>query len=357
MMTEARLHTRVMGSRGTFRFDAEFEVGRGEVVALVGPSGAGKSTCMSAIAGLIELESGRVSLGGDVWCDTSLGIDRPPHERRVGFVHQDYALFPHLSVLQNVLYGARARGASRAVARTRGSEWLERLDMVRFSDRPVTELSGGQRQRIALARALASGAGALLLDEPFGSLDVRTRSSVRRELGEFLREIQLPTVLVTHDPTDALVLANRIAILEDGRITQDGECDDLVAHPRTPFVAELFGLNFYRGWISGGPGLREVRVESVEFHVPSQAADGAIAIAFPPSAVTLFPHKPEGSARNTFQGIVRDISPLPERLRVVLDCGVLIAADVVREAASSLHIERGQTMWISIKATAIQVYS
>ncbi len=357
-MTNGRtLRARVTLSRGAFHFDAELEVGKGEVLALVGPSGAGKSTCICAIAGLVELESGQVMLGDDVWCDTKLGIDRPPHERRVGFVHQDYALFPHLSVLHNVVYGARARGVSRTVARQRASEWLGRLNMAGCDNRSVSELSGGQRQRIALARALVSGAEALLLDEPFGSLDVSTRNSVRRELGEFLREVELPTVFVTHDPTDALAMAHRIAILEEGRVSQLGACDELVARPKTPFVADLFGLNFYRGELSAGPGLREARVENVVFHVSSNAGAGPIALAFPPSAVTLFPEKPAGSARNTFQGIVREISPLPEKLRVVLDCGVMVVADVVREAAASLHLARGQTMWASIKATAIQVYS
>jgi len=357
MTLDAPLSTRVTLSRGEFRFDAAFDVGAGEVLALVGPSGAGKSTCLSAIAGLIELESGRVALGDDVWCDTNRGIDRPPHRRRVGFVHQDYALFPHLSALDNVVYGARARGVSRTVARKRASDWIDRLAMAAFRDRPVTALSGGQRQRIALARALASGAGALLLDEPFGSLDVSTRSSVRRELSEFLRQVQLPTVVVTHDPTDALAMAHRIAILEAGGISQLGDCDDLLAHPKTPFVADLFGLNFYRGELSEGAGLREARVDGVVFHVPSNVTAGPIVLSFPPSAVTLFPQKPAGSARNTFAGVIREISPLPDRIRIVLDCGVMVAADVVREAASSLNLARGQSMWISIKATAIKISS
>ena len=357
MAAEGLLSTRVALSRGGFRFDAAFDVGAGEVLALVGPSGAGKSTCMAAIAGLIELESGRVGLGNDVWCDTRLGIDRPPHQRRVGFLHQNYALFPHLSVMHNVVYGARARGISRAVARKRASEWLERFDMAGFGDRPVGALSGGQRQRIALARALASGAGVLLLDEPFGSLDVSTRNSVRRELGDFLREVQLPTVFVTHDPTDALAMARRIAILEAGKISQIGPWDELLARPKTPFVADLFGLNFYRGEMSTGEGLREARVGNVVFHVLGTGTSGPIALSFPPSTVTLSLAKPGGSAQNTFQGVVREISPLPEKIRVVLDCGVTVAADVVREAAASLGLSRGQAMWISIKATAIQVYS
>ena len=357
MAAEGLFSTRVVLSRGGFRFDAAFDVGAGEVLALVGPSGAGKSTCLAAIAGLLTLESGRVALGGDVWCDTRRGIDRPPHERRVGFVHQEYALFPHLSVLGNVVYGARARGFSRTVARTRASKWLHRLDMAAFGDRPVAGLSGGQRLRIALARALSSGATALLLDEPFGSLDVSTRNSVRRELGVFLREVELPTVLVTHDPTDALALANRIAILETGSISQIGAWEELLARPQTPFVADLFGLNFYRAEVSSGNGLREARVGTVVFHVLGTSPAGPVALSFSPSTVTLSLTKPAGSAQNTFQGVVREISPLPEKVRVVLDCGVTVAADVVREAATSLGLQPGQAMWISIKATAIQVYA
>ena len=356
MVPEDLLQVRVNLSRGKFRFEASFDVGS-EVLGIVGPSGAGKSTCLAAVAGLIELESGRVALGSDVWCDTNLGIDRPSWRRQVGFVHQDYALFPHLTVLGNVLFGARARSLSRTLSRASASEWLDRLGMGGLEGRPVQALSGGQRQRVALARALVSGARVLLLDEPFGSLDVSTRAAVRRELGEFLNQVRLPTVFVTHDPTDALALADRIAILEGGTISQIGRSDELLAQPKTPFVADLFGLNFYRAEIWPGAGLREARVGSVVFHVLGAGTGGPVALAFPPSAVTLFAQKPSGSAQNTFQGIVREICPLPDKVRVLLDCGVMMAADVVREAAASLDLARGRTVWISVKATAISVYS
>ena len=357
MVMDGPLRARVKLSLGSFHLDAAFDVGVGEVLAVVGPSGAGKSSGLAAIAGLLGLDSGRVSLGDEVWSDTDSGTDWPPYRRRVGFVHQDYALFPHLSVLGNVLYGARARGGSRNASQTRAREWLDRLGLRALAGQPIAALSGGQRQRVALARALASGAGALLLDEPFGSLDVSTRAAVRRELGEFLGEAQLPTVFVTHDPTDALTLADRIAILEEGKVSQLGPCDELLARPQTSFVTDLFGLNFYRGDMEAGEGLREVRVGRVTFHVLSKGNPGPVMLAFPPSAVTLSLDKPAGSAQNTFQGIVQETYPLPEKMRVVLDCGVTVAADVVREAASSLGLAHWQRIWISIKATAIQVYS
>jgi molybdate transport system ATP-binding protein len=343
-------------SRGQFELRVAFEVGAGETLAIVGPSGAGKSTCISAVAGLLELESGRVALGDEVWSDTDLRIDRPPHQRRVGFVHQEFALFPHLDVLANVLYGARARRAPKEVALREAHAWIDRLGLGEFAQRPVDTLSGGQRQRTALARALASGAGVLLLDEPFGSLDASTRNSVRRELKDFLGGVRLPTVLVTHDPTDALALADRIAILEEGRLSQIGAPEELLARPRSAFVAELFGMNFYRAELRDGTGLREAAVGNVVFHVLGVEDSGPVALAFPPSAVTLSVEHPSSSAQNTFVGVVRETVSLVDRVRVVCDCGIPIAADVVREAAASLELSPGRAVWAAVKATAVRVY-
>ncbi|MBI3872444.1 MAG: ABC transporter ATP-binding protein [candidate division Zixibacteria bacterium] len=355
-MAHDTLSIRAKLTRQSFALDVAFDVSLGETLALVGPSGAGKSTCVAAVAGLLRLECGRVGFDDEVWCDTSLGIDCPPHRRRIGFVHQDYALFPNLNVRDNVAYGARARRSSRPIALAKASEWLERLGIGEFADRPVGALSGGQRQRVALARALASGARVLLLDEPFGSLDLSTRNVVRRQLRGFLRDVQLPTVLVTHDPTDALTLAERIAILEDGHIRQTGTCEELLTRPQTPFVAELFGLNFFRAVLPPGQGLREAVVGGTVFHVIATDHEGPVALAFAPSAVTLSIEKPEGSAQNTFLGTVLEIIPLMERIRVMLNCGVTVAADVVRDAAVTLDLVRGRTVWASVKATAIQVY-
>jgi len=341
---------------GELRLDVSLEVGATETLALVGPNGAGKTTCLGLAAGLLRPLRGRVTLGEEVWYDSESGVDRPPHRRAVGLVYQEYALFPHLDVRGNVAYGARARGAGRKAALDEADRWLERLGLRELGIRPPIGLSGGQRQRVALARALASGARVLLLDEPFAALDVATRASVRGELRRFLGELGLPTLLVTHEATDALALADRIAVIEGGRVVQNGTREDLLARPQTPFVAELVGLNLYRAELGGGSDLREARIGRLVFHVLAQGATGAISLAFPPSSVTLSAEAPRGSAQNVFEAVVKEVLPLVDRLRVVVDAGVPVAADVTREAAAALALAPGRRVWLSVKATAIEVY-
>jgi molybdate transport system ATP-binding protein len=226
-----------------FRLRAALEVRTGETLALVGPSGAGKTTCLALIAGLLAAETGRIVCDGEIWCDTTQGIHRPPEARRVGLLYQEYALFPHMTVGENVRYGPLARGRGRGEAREAAALWLERLGIQELEPRFAGELSGGQRQRVALARALAVAPKVLLLDEPFGSLDVSTRSAVRSELRAFLESCDLPTILVTHDAADAVAFGDRIAVLEAGRLVQVGSRETLLHEPRTPFVAQLGGVN------------------------------------------------------------------------------------------------------------------
>jgi molybdate transport system ATP-binding protein len=355
-MPETGLAFAAEAAIGGFHLDAAFEVGRGETLVLVGPSGAGKSTCLTLVAGLRRPRAARVVCGGAVWCDTGAGIDRPPEQRRAGLVFQEYALFPHRSVLGNVAYGPRARGSSRGEAEARAARWLDRLGLGELADRPVTSLSGGQRQRTALARALASDPQVLLLDEPFASLDAATRANVRVELRAFLEEVGLPTVLVTHDPVDALALGDRIAVLESGRVVQSGTREDLLAHPRSPVVAELAGLNLYRAELTAGRGLKEARVGDVVFHVLADDRAGPSFLAFAPSEVALSAERGPGSPQNVFAGTVREVLPLPDRLRVSIDAGVAIVAELTREAGATLAVRPGRPVWASIKATAIRVY-
>ncbi|HET7291678.1 MAG TPA: ATP-binding cassette domain-containing protein [Vicinamibacteria bacterium] len=343
-------------SFGGFELEARFSVAEGETLALVGPSGAGKSTCLGIIAGLVPPRAGRVVCGGEVWNDHDHGLILPPERRRVGMLFQEFALFPHLTLQQNVGYGARCRGRSRAEAEAVASRWLERLGLGGLGERRVAELSGGQRQRGALARALASEPRLLLLDEPFGSLDVATRGSVRSELRRFLAEFGLPTVLVTHDPVDALALGERIAVLEDGRLTQVGTREQLLSAPRSAFVAELAGLNLYRADLADGRGLKEARASGVSFHVLADDHHGPAFVAFAPAEVSLSRERLPGSAQNAFLGRVLEVRPLPDRLRVVLDVGVVLVAEVTREAAAALGLGAGRPLWASIKATAIHVY-
>ncbi len=332
-----------------FALDATLEAHAGERMALFGPSGAGKSTLLSLIAGLSAPDRGIVTLDGRPLCDTARGVDVPPSRRRIALMFQDGALFPHLTVRENVAYGAR--GGSGAM------EWLERLGLAALAARRPREISGGERQRVALARALASKPAALLLDEPFGALDVTTRGAVRHELRAFLEEARVPTVIVTHDPLDARVFGERVAVMEAGRIVQTGTWSEIEAAPRGPFAAGLAGLNFWNARLDPGRGLRAARVGAVEFHVLADDLEGEVYLALDPEEVTLAREAPHGSARNVLEATVRDLLVLGSRVRVRLDAGVPLSAEVTRQAAEALFLAPGQRVWASIKATAFRVYA
>jgi molybdate transport system ATP-binding protein len=351
----AGLHVQAAAVRDGFALEAAFSVRPGETLALVGPSGAGKTTCLSLVAGLHPLREGHVVCDGETWSDAGRGVHRAPDERRVGLVFQDGALFPHLSVRDNVLFGARARHGGRE-GRRRADQWLARLALDVMAGRPVTRLSGGERQRVALARALASGPSVLLLDEPFAALDVQARRAVRGELRAFLQEVGLPTVVVAHDPLDALVFGDRIVVLEGGRVTQSGPRGELLARPRTPFVAELAGLNVHRADVAPGTGLKEARSGDVVFHVLADGLSGSAYLAFAPSEVILSTEPRAGSVQNAFAGEIREIAPLPDRLRVTVAAGVTLIAEATREAAQALALAPGRRVWALVKATAIRVY-
>ncbi len=335
---------------GAFRFEACFSVSPGETLALVGPSGAGKTTALALLAGLLRPDRGRIACGGEVWCDVARGLHLSAEARRVGVVFQDYALFPHLDVRANVAYGPRARGRGRAPAEAAAARWLERLSLAGLADRPVGALSGGERQRVALARALAAEPLALALDEPFAAVDVKTRGALRAECA-------LPTVLVAHDPVDAFALGDRVAVLEEGRLVQAGSHEELLERPRSAFVAELAGINLYRVELASGAGLKEARAGALVFHVLADGRSGESFLAFSPSEVALAAEPHPGSPQNVFAGRVVEVQPLADRLRVVLDVGVRMAADVTREAGAALALSPGVRVAASVKATAIRVYA
>jgi molybdate transport system ATP-binding protein len=226
------LHADVAVTRGAQRIAAAFDVAPGHPLAIIGPNGAGKSTLLAAIAGLVPLDAGTVRIG-DRTVDAL-----PPERRRVGVVFQDYVLFPHLSVRDNVAFAARMR-APRTAARAAAEPWLERYGLAPLADRLPSELSGGQAQRVALARALAADPDVLLLDEPMSALDVELRDDMRAELASHVREFGGATVLVTHSPADAAALADAVLVLEGGRVTQRGTLAELAAEPATPYVRRM----------------------------------------------------------------------------------------------------------------------
>jgi ABC-type sulfate/molybdate transport systems ATPase subunit len=225
--------------RGSFSVTAAFEALPGRPLALVGPNGAGKSTMVAAIAGLLPLESGLIRVGDLIVSAGEAAV--PPELRRVGVVFQDFLLFPHLTVRDNIAFAARVRGAGRAIARAEAQPWLERFELDHLASRHPAQLSGGQAQRVALARALASDPEVLVLDEPLASLDVEIRDEVRADLARHLRDFGRPTVLVTHDAEDVAAIADDVVVIQEGRVTQQGTLTALAAHPATPYVARLFG--------------------------------------------------------------------------------------------------------------------
>ncbi|GGK80693.1 ABC transporter ATP-binding protein [Mangrovihabitans endophyticus] len=337
--------------RGDFTLDVRLTADPGEVVALLGPNGAGKTTALRAIAGLRGLDDGHVVVGGETLDD---GHRRfvAPERRHIGVVFQQYLLFPHLSAIDNVAFGPRCRGASTAQARAVARDWLQRVGLAEHGRKKPRQLSGGQAQRVALARALATGPRLLLLDEPLAALDARTRLETRAHLRGHLSGHPGATILVTHDPLDAMMLADRLIVVEDGRVVQAADAATLTSRPRTDYVARLVGLNLYRGRADGTavrlPGGFTLRVGT-----PHR---GEVFVAFPPSAVALFAEQPAGSPRNTWPATVTSVARHGDALRIELSGPVVVAADVTAAAAVQLRLEPGRAVWAAVKATETDAY-
>ncbi len=305
------------------RVDATFTAEPGEVLAVIGPNGAGKSTLLHALAGLVDAE-GTALLGG-----TDL-LRLPVRARRVGLVFQGQLLFPHLTAADNVAFGLRARGRGRAAAEAVARDWLESFGIADLADRKPRELSGGQAQRVAIARALATDPDVLLLDEPFTGLDVSVQMALRIELGRHLRDFPGIALLVTHDAIDALTLADRVLVLDEGRVAQVGPPAEVAAEPRTSHVARLVGLNL----------------------VP----DGEDLLAFTPDAVVVSLTEPEGSSRLHWHGRVGTLAPHGDAVRLLVHASPDLLADVTPAAAAELELVPGREVWLSAKATAVSRY-
>lgn len=331
--------------REHFTLDAALDAAPGEVVALLGPNGAGKTTALRALAGLVPLDDGYIELGGQ-------RLDRlPADQRRIGVVFQDYLLFPHLSALDNVAFGPRCQGVPRAAARARALDELTRVGLAAHAAKKPRQLSGGQAQRVALARALATSPRLLLLDEPLAALDARTRLDTRMHLRQHLSTHTGPTVLVTHDPLDAMMLADRLVILEEGRVVQAGDPATITSRPRTDYVARLVGLNLFRGQASGSTvSLGDFSLEVTTKH------DKSVFVAFAPSAVALYAARPEGSPRNVWEATVTAVSRQGDVLRIELDGPLPAAADITPAAAVQLGLAPGSRVWASVKATEVTAY-
>ena len=337
---------------GRLRLEAEVAVATGELVVLLGPNGAGKTTLLRALAGLVALERGRVVLDGAVLEDTAAGTWVPTERRPVGFVFQDYLLFPHLSALENVAFGLRARGLGRAEARRRAAAWLDRVGLAAHAGSRPRALSGGQAQRVALARAMVGQPRLLLLDEPLAALDAATRTELRRDLRRHLASFDGTRLLVTHDPLEALALADRLVVLEDGRVTQTGSPSEVSGRPRSRYVAELVGVNLYRGRAEGAA----IELEGGGRLIAADGHRGQVFAAVHPRAVALHRHRPEGTPRNSWPGTADALEVIGDRVRVRMTGRVPIVAEVTPAAASELRLADGGPVWATVKATEVTVY-
>jgi molybdate transport system ATP-binding protein len=327
-----------------FRLELALAVGR-ETLALVGPSGAGKTSVLRAIAGLARPERGRIALDGRVLFDAAAGIDRPPEERRVGLVFQEYALFPHMTVEQNVAYA----GSGRA------PELLDRLGITALARAHPDELSGGERQRVGLARALARDPEVLLLDEPMSALDTHTRAGVRAELRRTLDDLDLPVLLVTHDFQDAAVLADRVGVLVDGRLLQIGSPAELVAAPVDPFVASFTGANVLAGIARRGTGgLTEVTLDDGSVLYSVDEAEGPASVAVYPWEISIAREPPHDSSLNHVRRPITSLVRIGNRARVQV--GPLVG-EVTTASVERLDLHVGETVVASFKAAATHLVS
>ena len=339
---------------GELDLDAAVEVGDGEVVALLGPNGAGKTTLLRAVAGLQPIDAGRVAVDGDVLDDPEAGIFVTTNDRPIGVTFQDYLLFPRMTVVDNVAFGLRARGLGRAAARAQARAVLERVGMADLAGAKPRELSGGQSQRVALARALAIEPRVLLLDEPLAALDARAKLHIRAELRRHLASFHGARLLVTHDPVDALVLADRMVVLEDGRVTQQGTTAEVARRPRSPYVAELVGVNLLTGTAAGDHTVR--LAGGAELVVADPLPGPEVAVAVRPQAVTVHRHQPDSSARNTWRVTVTDLAADHDRVRLQLAGPVPLVAEITPAAVADLGLTPGAEVWVSMKAVDLAVY-
>jgi molybdate transport system ATP-binding protein len=330
----------------TFVASAELTVEPGETLALVGPSGAGKTTTLRVVAGLLRPESGAVVLDRTVLLDTERGVDVASEHRRVGYLFQEYALFPHLDVLGNVRFGARGR--------SKVDDLLERFRIGHLARARVRELSGGERQRVALARALARDPAVLLLDEPLSALDAHTRAGVRAELRELLHELGLPTLLVTHDFEDAATLADRVGVISEGRVLQLGTPTELASVPADPFVATFTGAIVLAGSAVGSEnGLTRVALDSGFTAWSSDAASGRVDVVVYPWDVSLGPAAQDDSRLNHLTAPVTSIAPLGNRVRVHVGP---VVAEITAASADRLGLRQGVAVTASFKATATRLF-
>lgn len=357
-MNEGLAVRAVVRDRGV---DVELTVAQGTTTAVLGPNGAGKSTLLAVIAGLHRPDAGRVSLDGRVLTDIDGGIDVPPHKRGTALMAQQPLLFPHMTAATNVAFAPRSAGRGRRVSAEAATHWLAEVDAAELADRRPAQLSGGQAQRVAVARALAADPTLLLLDEPMAALDVGAAPMLRTMLRRVLRDEPRTALLVTHDALDALALADRVVVLDAGRVVEEGEVRSVLTRPRSAFAARIAGINLCSGVIQTDGALRTLSGAVVQGASPESLAPNTRGVAvFAPAAVSVYAELPQGSPRNSFHVTVSEIENRGDTVRLrAADHGgdPGLAADVTPAAAADLDVAPGRTYYFVVKATETQLYA
>ena len=368
-----------------FHLEMNLSAEPGKTTVLLGESGAGKSTVLRLLAGLLHPQQGNISLDDTTYFDSERHICIPPQERPFGYVFQDYALFPHLNVFENVAFGLRAQHLPRQAIRQRVGEALEQVRLAGYDQRRSTQLSGGQQQRVAIARALALQPQLLLLDEPLAALDVQTRREVRQELHRILANIAITTLFVTHQYLEALLFGHSILVLDAGRVIQQGSQRDLLEHPRSSYVAELVGVNFFRGRVvnceanslctiqlnNGGQPIEVMAAweEYIQFaRLPGIGEETFVVVD--PRSITLYQAAPDSSARNIFHGEIVQVLRLGSaastgggsdgrvRVSIMLDASIPpLTAEITAASAARMELSEGKSIYATFKATEARAYT
>jgi len=347
------LHADFTARRDTFDVDVDLDVRDGEIAALLGPNGAGKSTVVDALIGTLPIAEGTIEIDGE-------RVDRlPPEERPIGVCFQDDLLFPRLSALENVSFPLRARKLPKEDARRRAGQLLGRLAPAVDADARPRSMSGGERQRVALARALAPEPRLLLLDEPFANVDVSARPGLRSLVREVAETFGGATVLIAHEPLDALTLATHVSLIEAGRITQSGTPEEIRSSPRSAYAADLVGVNLFTGTLApleDGGAMLSTRNGDIVVAPDRAVVPGSTALAGTnPSATSLHAAGPEGSARNVFHGEIVEVALDGDRARVRLASRPPLTAEVTAASIVRMELRPGMRIWASFKAVEVSL--
>ncbi|MBE0516851.1 MAG: ABC transporter ATP-binding protein [Methanophagales archaeon] len=326
------------------------EIKKGEYFVILGPTGAGKTLLLETIAGFYIPDKGEVRIDGHEVTEL------PPEKRNIGFIYQDYSLFPHLTVEENIVFGLKLKKSSSPdTNRKRVKEIMDRLSISHLAHRYPSTLSGGEQQRVAIARAIAIEPAILLLDEPLSALDPRTRDYLREELKRVREELGITMVHVTHDQTEALILADRIAVMMHGRIAQVGTPYEIFNKPLTDEIADFVGVeNIVRGVVrSNEQGIAEIEVDTGTIFAVSEYPAGEVKVCIRPEDIILSESRGESSARNVMRGRIKELHDMGPLTRVKMDTGLV--ALITKQSRENLGLQKGDEVYATFKATAVHV--